>query len=57
MILFVLNMIAALITMPFVIKSEDWCWKMILVYIMLCLTFTPIFGIPLYLYGGRHWIL
>ena len=50
-------MIAALITMPFVIKSEDWCWKMILVYIMLCLTFTPIFGIPLYLYGGRHWIL
>lgn len=38
----------AIILMPFVIKWEDWGWWACLIFIGLCLMFSPIGGILVY---------
>ncbi len=52
MIWALLNIIAALITMPIFVKPADFKWKVCLLYFGLCLVFTPFVGIPLYKFAG-----
>lgn len=49
-----LSLIVTLITMPLVIKADDWCWQTCLIYIGLCMLFTPIVGIIIYLLISRR---
>ena len=46
-----LEIIITLITMPFFIKANDWCWGACLIYIGCCMLFTPLVGIPVYLFA------
>lgn len=49
-----LSLIVTLITMPLVIKADDWCWQTCLIYIGLCMWCTPIGGIIIYLLINRR---
>lgn len=49
-----LSLIVTLITMPLFIKADDWCWLSCLIYIGLCMVFTPIVGIIIYLLISRR---
>lgn len=48
-----INLIIALIAMPIVINKHNWNFLSCAVYLMLCLMFTPLGGIPVYkILGG-----
>lgn len=44
-----IEFIITLITLPFVVKANDWGWFSCGIYVALCMMFTPIVGIPIYL--------
>ena len=44
-----IKLIIALILMPIIIKWENWGWWSCIVFLVLCLMFTPLGGVPVYL--------
>lgn len=47
-----IELIITLITMPIFIKRRDWGWFACVMYIMLCMMFTPFVGIAVYKFSG-----
>lgn len=48
--LIILYILAILISMPLVIKKEDWSWMVCFIYLALCGAFTLPVGILIYKY-------
>ena len=53
MIWILLNILVTLVSMPFVIKKEDWKLSNCFIYFIIVFGFTPLIGIPLFIFASK----